>query len=67
MENINKDLIKNKREFVSKDDIIKLRNMIKNLKLNSNDQQHDGDAMMTRKPVCASCNQHVNIPSTGRD
>lgn len=60
-------MLNNNTKFVSIEEINKLKRMIKNLKLSDNKDMAEGDVMMSRKPVCVSCNQTVNMHNSGRD
>lgn len=66
-DNLNAEITNNQAQFVSMDEINKLKRMIKNIKLPDSDGMVEGDVMMSKKPVCASCNQTVNMKTLGPD
>jgi len=49
------------------DEIKKLRRMISKLKVQDNNEMKEGDVMVSRKPICASCNQVVKLKANGPD
>eukprot|EP00801_Mesodinium_rubrum_P001818 Mrub_01818.p1 GENE.Mrub_01818~~Mrub_01818.p1 ORF type:complete len:619 (+),score=148.87 Mrub_01818:149-1858(+) len=64
---MNTTMTNNQANFVSIDEINKLKRMIKNIKLPANEGMSEGDVLMSKKPFCASCNQPVNMKTLGPD